>query len=120
MDIKANTPKDESCNINRQKINNTLKAKTMTHIVLDELLARVGQGINTHEAHDIFGSNCINSYVSMLANKFNLVITRVRELHVRKNGKKIRYTRYSFSTPEQITAAKVLSAYFHNKRSLIT
>ena len=119
MKNNATTPKNGSP-IDSKQINNTPKDKTMAQLVLEKLLSRGEAGINTHEAHADFGSNCINSYVSILSNKHNLSISRINEKYIRQNGKAVSYTRYSIFTPSQITAAKALLSYFDNKRGDLT
>ena len=118
MDIMTNTPKDESRNIDSKQINNTPKEKTMSQLVLEKLLAKRETGINTHEAFEIFGSHCINSYVSYLANHYNLNINRIKEKHVRKNGRAVSYTRYSIFTPSQVDAAIKVLSYFNIQRGV--
>ena len=117
MKNNATTPKNGSP-IDSKQINNTPKEKTMSQVVLEKLLAKAEAGINTHEAFDAFGSHCINSYVSILANKHNLAVNRIKEKHIRKNGRSVSYTRYSIFTPSQVAAAKVLLSYFDNKRGV--
>jgi hypothetical protein len=118
MQNNATTPKNGSP-IDSQQINNIPKDKTMTQVVLEKLLDKGEAGINTHEAFDAFGSHCINSYVSLLANKHSLNVNRIKEKHIRQNGRSVSYTRYSIFTPSQVTAAKALLSYFDNKRGVL-
>lgn len=115
MENNATTPKNGSP-IDSKQINITPKDKTMSQIVLEKLLVKAEIGVNTHEAFDAFGSHCINSYVSILSNKHNLNVNRIKEKHIRKNGRAVSYTRYSIFTPSQVAAAKTLLSYFDEKR----
>jgi hypothetical protein len=116
MDIKANTPKDESRNINPQKINNTAKDKTITQLVLEGFLVRGEQGMNTYDAFYLFNVTCLHTYVSNFQKKHNLSFTKTPEIHTRINGEKRRHVNYSLFTPSQVVAAKVLLSYFDEKR----
>ncbi len=117
MAIKKESPATNGAIPNHQlnsvnKSSRTQPASKLERVLL-LLIERKSAGLFALEAIQLCGDTCLNSTVSVLANKYHLEIEREPHYHQREDGQAVRFTRYAIKRKEQrikaLQALRVLS-----------
>lgn len=107
--MKKSAAPEEATNKNAKK---TISREPLKkHELLELLLDAGARGINKLEAFYEYGETCLSTTISELGIDDGLTIERRSEPHIRRNGKKVHFTRYWLNSASYEAAKTILSRY---------